>query len=1043
MIASGIVCAVETHSFYDSFVETLTTHGMLLTCQQESTLMFPAIQARHVKPMAACWARLVSVFWGARHVQLKCILQNLCGHVHGIGYGQKRRNHGSSRTIVVSADKGSGSRTVSRNDEKKSGEARRRLESRGWGWVGSESGRGSGGEGREKGGSNGQRWKKEEQRGGQGERKDKGGSPNARFGGGAGWRNGKKKKWGKTVSRGKAKKENKRGDFFEIEDPETGEKIAVFGHEGMDPSVIKPSDLKWEPAEIIGSGNVSDETWWEVMEGDRLLPSGGHGASGVNKYADDIDDEDFDDYEEEEEEEEEGGSDVWDSFRDDGAEDSSDVEDTDVAEEEEEEGEEEEEEEEDREDDARRQVRRRPPMGLNVFGRNFTGLRVKSSLLDDHVADRKSDFLNGEEGASDFGTMTAHREEGRSGKVVGALADNRVEALVGMPASKGQGEDGKYIDGPEVDVRKVEEEGVQESSILRAAAAEDGDWLRRGDTRTVSHTVEGLKGVALDKDQPMQKQNSVDLSLPSGLRSQLSREVLLKSEKGTSESSEDEMESGNEIEEDGEVKDDDDDDDDGDKQNSLQNRSRAERSDSTLKEVKGRGKRLLDGLRARVLGTGVAAEQDAKRDRGSSSEARQESRRSAESHGEGTEKIPHPGASKDPEAYHDKKLPTRTAILERRNFDEELARSFFSLESFEDVGASDEAAAMLRAMGIVKPSHIQALSYRTVLSGRPCIIADQTGTGKTLAYLAPLVQRLREEEISGSGRAKPRKPRVLVLTPTSELAAQMHVRSSTYHSGITQVHHEAPLAVHVSVVVDEADILFDEDSFWEEMSSVKQALQESVQYVHVTATLSTTIHDELASEYPNSVSILGPGLHRTAIGLQEVLVDCSGGDDRTEESAFLRKKDALVQLLEQRPVPKTIIFCNKIDTCRKVENILRRNDRRGADYEVLPHHAALTQDARQQSLARFLAPANGKRCFLVCTDRASRGLDSVDVEHVVLFDFPRDPSEYVRRVGRTARGAGGLGTVFVFVIGKQVSLARKIMSRNDRGQPIHEVPPAS
>lgn len=72
--------------------------------------------------------------------------------------------------------------------------------------------------------------------------------------------------------------------------------------------------------------------------------------------------------------------------------------------------------------------------------------------------------------------------------------------------------------------------------------------------------------------------------------------------------------------------------------------------------------------------------------------------------------------------------------------------------------------------------------------------------------------------------------------------------------------------------------------------------------------------------------------------------------------------------------------------------------------------------------------------------RASRGIDSLDVEHVVLFDFPRDPSEYVRRVGRTARGAGGTGTVFAFVVGRQVGHARRIMARNDKGEPVHDVP---
>jgi ATP-dependent RNA helicase DDX18/HAS1 len=78
--------------------------------------------------------------------------------------------------------------------------------------------------------------------------------------------------------------------------------------------------------------------------------------------------------------------------------------------------------------------------------------------------------------------------------------------------------------------------------------------------------------------------------------------------------------------------------------------------------------------------------------------------------------------------------------------------------------------------------------------------------------------------------------------------------------------------------------------------------------------------------------------------------------------------------------------------------------------------------------------------FFSHCNRASRGLDSFDVEHVVLFDYPRDPSEYVRRVGRTARGAGGTGKVFVFALGKQVAMARRIMARNEKGRPIHDVP---
>lgn len=75
-------------------------------------------------------------------------------------------------------------------------------------------------------------------------------------------------------------------------------------------------------------------------------------------------------------------------------------------------------------------------------------------------------------------------------------------------------------------------------------------------------------------------------------------------------------------------------------------------------------------------------------------------------------------------------------------------------------------------------------------------------------------------------------------------------------------------------------------------------------------------------------------------------------------------------------------------------------------------------------------------------NRASRGIDFPNVDHVILFDFPRDPSEYVRRVGRTARGATGKGKAFIFVVGKQVSLARRIIERNRKGHPLHDVPSA-
>ena len=143
---------------------------------------------------------------------------------------------------------------------------------------------------------------------------------------------------------------------------------------------------------------------------------------------------------------------------------------------------------------------------------------------------------------------------------------------------------------------------------------------------------------------------------------------------------------------------------------------------------------------------------------------------------------------------------------------------------------------------------------------------------------------------------------------------------------------------------------------------------------------------------------------------------------------------------------------------RKVENFLKRTFSSEDGVDVLAHHAAIADPRRDDNLHRFLASpcmsasdskqlrgtaaanANPKRLVLVCTDRASRGMDSAFVEHVVLFDMPRDPSEYLRRVGRTTRGAGSVGVVSVLALGRQVRLAREIIDRNQGGLVLHRVP---
>ncbi|KAL1182346.1 hypothetical protein V6Z11_A02G110800 [Gossypium hirsutum] len=405
----------------------------------------------------------------------------------------------------------------------------------------------------------------------------------------------------------------------------------------------------------------------------------------------------------------------------------------------------------------------------------------------------------------------------------------------------------------------------------------------------------------------------------------------------------------------------------------------------------------------------------------------------------------------------------------------------FSRKTFANLGCSEYMIKSLKQQLFLRPSHIQAKAFGPVIEGQSCIIADQSGSGKTLAYLAPLVQRLREEELQGVSKSSSGSPRAVIIVPTAELASQVlnscrslskfgvPFRSMVVTGGFRQKTQLENLEQSVDVLIatpgrfmflikegflqlanlrsavfDEVDILFNDEDFKVALQCLIDSSPVVTQYLFVTATLPVEIYNRLVEFFPDTKVIMGPGMHHISSGLEEVLVDCSGeGTFKTPDTAFLNKKTALLKLVEESPVSKTIVFCNKIETCRKVENVLKRFDRKGTHVRILPFHAALAQETRLINMKEFThSQPRGDSLILVCTDRASRGIDFAGVDHVVLFDFPRDPSEYVRRVGRTARGAGGKGKAFIFVVGKQVPLARKIIERNQKGHPLHEVPAA-
>jgi ATP-dependent RNA helicase DDX18/HAS1 len=236
-----------------------------------------------------------------------------------------------------------------------------------------------------------------------------------------------------------------------------------------------------------------------------------------------------------------------------------------------------------------------------------------------------------------------------------------------------------------------------------------------------------------------------------------------------------------------------------------------------------------------------------------------------------------------------------------------------------------------------------------------------------------------------------------------------------------------------AVVLDEVDILLIDETFGPQLRTISAAVPrlDQTQFLFVTATLPDQIVETVKAEFPDVVQVRGPGLHRVAPSLKERLVDVSVPSQSNQDAAmcFDVKAKQLLQALRQNRCRRTLIFCNTVESCRDVENLLKRRDRKGLVYEVGAYHNAMTPENRNENLDVFAKGRQGDVDYiLVCTDRAARGVDfdASPVDHVVIFDFPKDPAEYVRRVGRTAR-AGREGTCTVLAYGWQLPIARQVM----------------
>ena len=332
---------------------------------------------------------------------------------------------------------------------------------------------------------------------------------------------------------------------------------------------------------------------------------------------------------------------------------------------------------------------------------------------------------------------------------------------------------------------------------------------------------------------------------------------------------------------------------------------------------------------------------------------------------------------------------------------------------FTDLGLSPELVRAVAGAGYATPTSVQERAIPVVLDGRDLIACAQTGTGKTAAFLLPLLQQL------ACGTAS-RGPRALVVTPTRELAAQilemakqygkhLHLRSAVIFGGVgmgpqTQrltagldllIATPGRLLDHIGrkhanlsrvemVVLDEADRMLDM-GFLPDVRRILGTLPAKRQNLFFSATMPDEIEALIKRTTREPVMIEVSRRSTPVTAVRQVV----------HPVVMNRKKDLLKTLLKREDMGQTLVFTRTKARANQLVKHLEKSGRR-----VAAIHANKSQAARTRALHGF---RTGAINTLIATDIAARGIDVDDISHVINFDLPHVPEDYVHRIGRTAR----------------------------------------
>ena len=347
--------------------------------------------------------------------------------------------------------------------------------------------------------------------------------------------------------------------------------------------------------------------------------------------------------------------------------------------------------------------------------------------------------------------------------------------------------------------------------------------------------------------------------------------------------------------------------------------------------------------------------------------------------------------------------------------------------SFQELGLSDKVLQAVEASGYTTPTPIQAQAIPPALLGRDILGIAQTGTGKTAAFVLPMLSRLE------SGRARARMPRTLILEPTRELAAQVEesfVKYGANHKlnvalligGVSFADQETKITRGADVliatpgrlldfsergkllltgidilVIDEADRMLDM-GFIPDIERICKLVPFTRQTLFFSATMPPEITRLTEQFLTNPVRIEVARAATTASTITQNLVASHGGPAKRETlRRLIREADAF---------KNAIIFCN-----RKRDVALLHKSLQKHGFSVGALHGDMDQRARMLSLDAF---KTGAVALIVCSDVAARGLDIPDVSHVFNFDLPTHAEDYVHRIGRTGR-AGKSGVALSII----------------------------